>query len=114
MDNKYKISELYKGRINGFQWIDVYSNTNETDKFGRWQRRCLFNGLCLATISGFVKSDFEKLERERVGTVDFIVPNLYFPTTSNQVAGGINFNNVDEAKKYVEEMFFDFRSHINL
>ena len=53
-------------------------------------------------------------QRARVGTVDFLVPNLYFPTTSNQVAGGINFNNVSEAKKYVEEMFFDFRSHINL
>lgn len=97
----------------GFAWHIRYSETDQTDKFARWARVAYFNGFCIGWINGFVKGWHDKLDNERIGKVDFFTTSLYFPINSGQASASGKFYSFEEAKKYTEEMFLDFRELIS-
>lgn len=101
----------------GFRWLCRYSDTNTTDKMGRWARICYYNGFQIAWITGLniekvKKQDFRNERRET--EVNMYSVFLYFPTSSNDGGGnGKTFKSLDEAKKYVEQIFLEFKQLIN-
>lgn len=110
---KNKINKKLLLNEKGFSWHTRYSSDENTDDIGRWARIGYYNGLCIAWIDGFVKGENERLDHKRIGEVDVFIVILHFPTSSQQVSGSANFKNIDDAKKYVEEMFTDFKKIIN-
>lgn len=111
---KHKINKKLLLNENGFSWHIRYSQDDNTDDMGRFARIGYYNGLCIAWISGFVKQDeYPNLDNRRVGKCNHFIVALHFPTSSEQVSGIEKFDNIDDAKKYVEEMFTDFKKIIN-
>lgn len=108
-----KINKILLTGEKGFSWHARYSEDDNTDKFGRWSRICYYNGLYLAWVNGFVKGEDEKLGNGKAGIVDFFTVSLGFSVSSQQHSGSEKFGSFDEAKKYVEEMFLDFKKIIN-
>ncbi len=99
----------------GFSWHIRYSTDENTDDFGRWARICYYNGLYVAWINGFVVDDSRTIDIENklCGKCNFFSVSLDFPTSSNQGGvGGKCFDNFEDSKKYVEEMFLDFKEII--
>lgn len=97
----------------GFKWCTRYSDNEFTDDMGRWARVCYYNGFYIGWVSGFVYGEHDKLDNRRTGKVDFFVVSLGFPVTSQQHSGTDKLMSFDESKKYVEEMFEDFKKLIN-
>lgn len=100
----------------GFSWHPRYSFDENSDECGRWARVCYYNGLYIGWINGFVVDENKKIDFENrlIGKCNIFSASLDFPTTSNQGGvGGKSFDSVEDAKKYVEEMFIDFKKIIN-
>lgn len=110
---KYKINKKLLLNEKGFVWHTRYSQTNETDNIGRWSRICHFNGIQIAWINGFVKQDeMPILDSKRTGTCNSFHVSPFFPTSSQGIVGYEKFDTFEDAKKYVEEMFNDFKKII--
>ncbi len=110
---KYKINKKLLIKDKGFKWSIRYSTTDETDNTGRWARICYYNGLYIGWVNGFVSGEHDKLDSNRTGTVDCFTVSLGFPVTSQQHGGSKVFKEFKECKKYVEEMFLDFKKLIS-
>jgi hypothetical protein len=95
----------------GFEWRVAYSSTNETDEFGRWQRKSYYNDLCMGEISGFVLGENEKLDNRRIGIVDFFCLNINFPKP-NGIYYSQTCRNFDEAVEIFENLFTEFKIQI--
>ncbi len=109
---KHKINKKLLLNEKGFSWHIRYSQDENTDDTGRWARIGYYNGLYISWITGLVKDEHEKLDHRRTGKCDFFIVQLDFPVSSQQHAGSCNFDNIEDAKKYVEEMFNDFKKII--
>ena len=105
--NKLSINENIP---NGFIWVNRYSSTNDSDKMGRWARNLYFNSLRIANVGGYDKIS-SHLNRKQL-TPESFHAHLYFPCSSNQGGDFKMVDSFDEAKKYCEEMFIDFKKHI--
>lgn len=109
---KHKVNKMCLLESKGFSWSIRYSSDENTDDMARWARIGYFNGFNIAWISGFVSGGYEKLDHKRIGKVDFFIVTLHFPTSAQQESGVKSFDNLEDAKKYTEEMFLDFRNLI--
>ena len=110
----------------GFKWLCRYSDTNTTDKMGRWARICYYNGFQIAWISGYNKeanrlrhnlsgAEFGSFINRQENEVEIYSVMLHFPTNGND-AGGFgskSFSDLDEAKQFVEQIFLEFKQLIN-
>ncbi len=96
-----------------FYWGTRYSEDDNTDDCGRWARIGYFNGFCVAWITGIFKGDSDIIENGRCGKVDVFSVTLYFPVSSQPMSGHEVFKTIEEAKEYVQDMFYDFRKRIN-
>jgi hypothetical protein len=96
----------------GFVWLTRYSEDSETDKMGRWARICYYNGFMICWVTGFV-SDGKVVTGKKVGVCDLFFVHLLFPCSSNQGGYTEKFENLDDAKKYTESVFKDFKKLIN-
>lgn len=111
---KYKLNKQMINKQLGFVWTERYSQTDETDNIGRWAKICYFNGLCIAWINGYVyQEEMPKIDSRRTGIVNKFTVSLHFPINSNAGPNTNKFDTFKEVQKYVEEMFIDFRKHIN-
>jgi len=111
---KHKINKKLLLNEKGFSWHIRYSDTENTDDIGRWARIGYYNGLQIAWISGFVKQDeMPILDNRRCGKCNLFIVSLGFPITSQQHSGTDKFETIEEAKKYVEDIFNDFKKIIN-
>lgn len=109
-----KINKKLLGKEKGFVWVNRYSDNDTTDKHGRWSRICYYNGFYIAWINGNVyQEEMPNLEVSPTGIVNHFSVSLGFPTSQNQTGGYGKFTDFKEAKKYVEEMFNDFKKLIN-
>jgi hypothetical protein len=110
---KFKINKKLLLKEKGFVWSTRYSDNEETDEMGRWSRICYFNGIQIAWINGFVKQDETPiLDHRRIGIVNSFHVSPYFPTSSQGIVGYEKFDTFEDAKKYVEELFNDFKKII--
>lgn len=103
---------LPKGFDKGFVWLTRYSDTDENDKFGRWARIGYYNGFMICWVTGFIVKDGVVSEKEH-GVPNLFFPNLNFPTSQNQSSATGKFDTFEEAKKFTQEMFLDFKKLIN-
>lgn len=108
---KHKINKKLLRKDKGFKLLNRYSDTNETDKFGRWGRTFYYNGLYIAWVHGYVHG--EKLDNRRTGIVDFFSVSLGFPVTSEQHGGYEKFKTFEDCEKYIKEMFLSFKDLLN-
>ncbi len=104
---------LGKGYDKGFVWLDRYSDTDSTDKMGRWARTGYYNGFMICWITGFVLINGNFKEERKTGICNMFSVHLQFPTSSNQGGGFGRFENIEDAKKYTVSMFNDFKKLIN-
>ena len=111
---KHKINKKLLLNEKGFSWHIRYSDTENTDDIGRWARIGYYNGLHIAWINGYVKNDVMPfLDHRRCGKCNSFCVSPLFPTSSQGIVGYEKFDTIEEAKKYVEEMFNDFKKIIN-
>lgn len=111
---KHKINKKLLLNEKGFSWHIRYSQDENTDNVGRWARIGYYNGLYIAWINGFVANEtMPILENGRCGKCNSFTVSLGFSITSQQHSGGQRFDNIDDAKKYVEDIFNDFKKIIN-
>lgn len=111
---KHKINKKLLLNEKGFSWNIRYSDNEHTDDIGRWARIGYYNGLQIAWISGFVKQDeMPILDHRRTGICNSFHVSPFFPTSSQGIVGYEKFDTIEEAKKYTEEMFNDFKKLIN-
>lgn len=99
-----------KERI-GFYWMSRYSETNESDKKGRWARICYYNGLRIANIAGYEVKNKQLIEG-KICTPNIFFVDIFFPASSNEYYGKEACKTEAEAKKWTEEMFEAFKKHI--
>ncbi len=104
---------LPKGFDKGFVWLTRYSDTDENDKFGRWARICYYNGFMICWVSGYIVEDGKILMDRAQGTPNSFLASLNFPTSQNQSSATGKFDTFEEAKKFTQEMFLDFKKLIN-
>jgi hypothetical protein len=110
---KHKINKKLLLKEKGFSWHTRYSSNEKTDDIGRWARIGYYNGLQIAWINGYVKQDeMPILENRRTGVCNLFSVCPFFPTSSQGIVGFQKFNTIEEAKKYVEEIFNDFKKII--
>ena len=110
----HKINTKLLTKDKGFSWSIRYSETDETDDIGRWSRICYYNGLYIAWVNGYVYTEtYPNIDNRRTGKVNRFWVSLRFPITSQQHSGHDKFHSFEEAKTYVEEIFKDFKKHIN-
>lgn len=104
---------LGKGFNKGFVWQDRYSNNEYTDNMGRWARIGYYNGFMICWIHGYHDLRIDKIRKPLL--CNHFIVNLHFPCSSNQCGGGATeeFLNIEDAKKYAEEMFLGFKRLIN-
>lgn len=111
---KHKINKKLLLKEVGFTWHNRYSSNESTDDMGRWARLAYYNGFSIAWVNGFVKQDtMPIIDHRRTGVCNSFLVSLQFPTTSNQSDGYEKFTNIEDAKKYVTDMFNDFKKLIN-
>jgi len=111
---KINKSTLLKKPYNrGFVWVNRYSSNEATDIMGRWARIGYYNGFMISWITGFVLQEGKVVDRKRIGVCNMFLADLMFPTSSNQGGDSSKFNSIDDAKKWSEEMFNDFKKLIN-
>ena len=111
---KHKINKKLLLNEKGFSWHIRYSDTENTDDIGRWARIGYYNGLQIAWITGFVKQDEMPILDNRItGICNSFHVSPFFPTSSQGIVGYEKFDTIEGAKKYVEEMFNDFKKLIN-
>ena len=110
---KNKINKKLLLNEKGFSWHTRYSSDENTDDMGRWSRIGYYNGIRIAWINGYVKQDeMPILENGRTGICNSFHVSPEFPTSSQGIVGYEKFDNIEDAKKYVEEMFSDFKKLI--
>lgn len=102
---------LGKGYNKGFVWMDRYSDTEYTDHMGRWARIGYYNGFMICWIHGYHDKQFGKMKAPLLCNWFNVV--LFFPCSSNQGGDIAKFLNIEDAKKYAQEMFLDFKKLIN-
>lgn len=106
---KYKINKKLLFNEVGFSVHNRYSSNENTDDIGRWARIIYFNGIQIAWINGYVKQDeTPKIENGRTGICNSFHVSPFFPTSSSGIVGYENFESIDEAIKYVKDLFNDF------
>lgn len=114
--SKAKINKqllLQEGKSKGFVWINRYSSNENTDEMGRWARIGYYNGFMISWITGYCINK-EKIEiKKEAGKCNLFTAHLLFPCSSNQGGNIEKFDTIEEAKKYSEEMFNDFKKLIN-
>ena len=89
--------------IHGFEWKTRYSDTEESDKHGRWARLCFYNGLLIAWVS--------RIDHYNTGRIYSV--HDFFPTTSNDMPEYCGTdNNFENIKKGIQERFNCFISKI--
>ena len=113
---EHKINKKLLLNEKGFSWHIRYSQDDNTDDMGRWARIGYYNGLYIAYINGFVVNENKVIDVEErlCGKPNIFSVSLDFPTSSNQ--GGMGhkiFDNIEDSKKYAEEMFLDFKKLIS-
>lgn len=111
---KHKINKKLLLNEKGFSWHTRYSSNENTDDMGRWARIGYYNGFCIAWISGHIsQEEYPNLDNKRTGKYNLFIATLNFPISSQQLSGIEKFDNIDDAKKYTEEMFLDFKELIS-
>lgn len=110
---KHKINKKLLSKVKGFVWTNRYSQTESTDDIGRWARIGYYSGLHIAWISGYVKQDVMPfLDNRRTGVCNHFGVTLNFPISSQPSGGYEKFETIEDAKKYVTDMFNDFKKLI--
>lgn len=111
---KHKINKKLLLNEVGFTIHIRYSSNENTDNIGRWARIVYFNGIQIAWINGFVKQDIMPIiENGRIGVCNSFHVNLYFPTSSQGLVGHEKFEKIEDAIKYVKDLFNDFIKHVS-
>jgi hypothetical protein len=111
MKNKINKDLLLKEK--GFVWHDRYSSNEFTDDMGRWARIGYYNGFIIAWVSGMNDADVKlSSNKHQIVTCNSFYVQLFFPCSSNQGGESKWFETIEDAKKYAEEMFLDFKSLI--
>ena len=102
----------------GFIWKNRYSSNEFTDDMGRWARIGYYNGFMIAWVTGYnIKGlnakgiSLAEKKRQKV-LCNYFISQLLFPCSSNQGGEIGKFETIEEAKKWSEEMFLDFKSLI--
>lgn len=124
-----KCTKIMKAKINkrillpkpynkGFFWATRYSDDSETDKMGRWARICYYNGFMVCWVTGLVtdidtNTGKKTATGKKVGVCDSFFVHLLFPCSSNQGGYTEKFDTLEDAKKYTESVFKDFKKLIN-
>lgn len=89
--------------------VAKYSETLETDKFGRWARVVYYNGFCIADITGYVKTDVEPfLEIRRCGVVNYFIVTLKFPISGSSSLDLLFLDNIEYAIESIKKLFIQF------
>jgi|GEM_PF-3470242 len=84
-------------------WYTRYSETMEPDRIGRWVRIMKYKEIVFAWIS-----------RMEINNKAFYSCKLYFPTLKNDTANDSKtFQNFEEAKKWCEDEFLNFKKFMN-
>jgi len=106
---KHKINKKLLLLEKGFSIHIRYSDTLSTDEIGRWARIVYYNGIQIAWINGYVaQEEMPVLDNRRVGLCNSFLVKPQFPTSSEGIVGYEKFKTIEEAYKYVKEMFVDF------
>jgi hypothetical protein len=112
LKNDIKFNPL-KGKLGrGYISLPKYSETEESDKFGRWGREFFYNGLPIFYIDGFTKIE-DKIDKIPNTICNNFIVNLKFPISSNGTAASEIFDTFEEATKFGIKLFEKFKKRIN-